>query len=751
VSQSISPAASSRTAILFVLNEADLTVVAASANAADAVGLLPSALIRVPITELLVSATTEALDSALRSSCGEAAIRVRFQRSPQLAEWQGLTHQSDGLILLELGPLLPTEQAEALFGQHRFAIERIRVSESVEAACEALATEIRRLTGFDRVMVYRFDPDWNGEVVAEAKAEDAHSYYGHYFPAGDFPPQARALYTSNRVRLIPDARYTASPIIPDIVSSAGLPIDLSSVMLRSVSPVHLEYLANMGVVASMSVSVIRDGQLWGLVACHHPNPRVLAFRVLEACDLLARGMAWHLDSQEHAAAVACLADVRRLEAELTAGADDNRDYRDRIASIAPALLSLTRSQGLAICEGQAVWSVGKVPTNEQILALVRWLHATGEERLTTDHLPSRFTPADLYRTLASGISAANLGNGWRIWFRQEWEHERTWAGEPGKPTPAPDGGRISPRKSFASWQEQVRGRSRPWTAPDLFAVAEVGALIVRIVLDHYMRQDFQRRKLESVGQMAGGLAHELNSLLQPIVSMAQMALEDHQADEELSETLTVILGSANRAAEIVQGILLYVRRSTHERRHVSLANAVASELQVLRRTLPPGICLDLRINEGAGKVRIPSSELGQIIKNLVVNAIHALEGRGKVTVNVDEIHVADAQAVRLEVPAGRYGRILVSDDGPGIAPDLMGRIFEPFFTTKDIGQGTGLGLSIVRGIVRSSGGTISVRNLPEGGAAFEVVLPSFIVSPAPVGGRRAGDAQERQQQRGDAG
>ena len=136
-----------------------------------------------------------------------------------------------------------------------------------------------------------------------------------------------------------------------------------------------------------------------------------------------------------------------------------------------------------------------------------------------------------------------------------------------------------------------------------------------------------------------------------------------------------------------------------------------------------------------GKSRIPPAELGQIVRNLVDNAVHALEGNGEVTVSVDEVHVADAQAILLQVPAGRYGRILISDNGPGIAPELLDQIFEPFFTTKGIGKGTGLGLSIVQGLLKSRGGTITMRNRPEGGAVFEIMLPS-LDTPADYGGDR---------------
>lgn len=234
---------------------------------------------------------------------------------------------------------------------------------------------------------------------------------------------------------------------------------------------------------------------------------------------------------------------------------------------------------------------------------------------------------------------------------------------------------------------------------------------------------FQRRKLESVGQVASGLAHELNNLLQPILSMAQMAKEDHPADAELTESLAVILDSTQRAAEIVHGMLLHVRRSPKELRNICLTPAVERSVEALRRSLPPGLRLALHAARTDRWVAANPDELAQIIKNLVDNAIHALGGNGEVKIDIDEVSIADALAVRMQIPAGRYARLSVSDNGHGIAPTLLERVFEPFFTTKGIGEGTGLGLSIVQGIVRSWAGSIIARNVPEGGAAFDIMLP----------------------------
>ena len=723
---------------LFILNETDLTLIAASENAAEALRLPPSALIGRPITDFLVSMSIESLETAFEPRYGGATIRAEVQLATQPVKLCALVHRSNGLLLLELAPI-PPDRPETLFDGVRFAISRIRHSVSLEAGCEALATEIRRLTDFDRVMVYRFDPEWNGEVVAEDRAPGAGSYLGYLFPASDIPIQARELYLRHTIRMIPDARCAPSPIFPKLLSSTGSPFDMSCLMVRAVSPVHLKYLANMGVIASMSVSIVRNGRLWGLVACHHFNPRLLDYRALQGCDLIADAFAGFLDARQGVTTAECLVSVRRLEAVLSQRAADEGDCRDQLTAIAPALLDLVSSRGLAICDGSRVWAVGEVPANHQILALVRWLgrkddKATGDKfadgeladrgQFITDHLCARFPSAERYSALASGIAARQLGNEWLICFRPEWRHTLTWAGDPDKVSVnGPDGGRINPRTSFAAWHEQARGRSRPWTVPDKFAVDQLQTLVARAMMDDHARWAQERSKLKIVGQVAGGMAHELNSLLQPIVGMAQMAAEDHQGDAELTEAFAIILDSAGRAAEIVSGLLLCVRSSPKGSRRAWLAETVTSHVDALRPGLPPEIHFDLQIATPSVRVRVDHDELGQIILNLTDNAIHAMGGRGQLTITVAEFAVSDSEAARLRVSPGRYGCLTFHDNGPGIPFAQLEHVFEPFFTTKELGQGMGLGLSVARGIVRSWGGGISARNPVEGGAALTILLP----------------------------
>src|SRR5688500_560184 len=247
---------------LLAVAEPDLAVVVASAGAADVLGTHPATL-----ADVLAPADLDRLRAGLAGDLAELdPLRVTVGG----AELDLVAHRADGLLLTEWEPLAGAEQAGAAW--HRRlpqVLQRLSAGGALEELTAALARDVRALTGFDRVMVYRFDPEWNGEVVAEDRRADLEPFLGLRYPASDVPAQARALYATNWLRLIPDARYTPAPLVPPVSPLTGGPLDLSGSILRSVSPVHLEYLANMGVVASMSVSLIDRGRLWGLIACHH--------------------------------------------------------------------------------------------------------------------------------------------------------------------------------------------------------------------------------------------------------------------------------------------------------------------------------------------------------------------------------------------------------------------------------------------------------------------------------------------------
>ena len=341
--------------MLFAVTQPDLLLAAVSENVAAALRLDPEELIGGRIGQFLDDRSAERLAALLRGDSIASSVTVQLRHPAPPSQWDAMVHRSGRLNLVELEPRSADDVDERLSDQVRTGIERIRTgierirqSASVAEACVSLAQAIRALSGYDRVMVYRFDANWNGEVVAEDKLAEMHAYFGHSFPASDIPAQARALYVHNAFRLIPDARYTPCRIVPAIDPTTDAPIDLSGANLRSVSPIHCEYLANMGVVGSMSVSVIKDGALWGLVACHHRTARFVSYAVRQSCELLTLAMTSYLDTSERISFAHAIESVRTLETAATGGSHENHDCRGVLESIAPALLDQAGAQGMAL-------------------------------------------------------------------------------------------------------------------------------------------------------------------------------------------------------------------------------------------------------------------------------------------------------------------------------------------------------------------------------------------------------------------
>ncbi|GEK21938.1 SpoIIE family protein phosphatase [Cellulomonas xylanilytica] len=380
----------------------------------------------------------------------------------------------------------------------RGAVEKINRAQDLAELYEITAREVRTLTGFDRVMIYRFDEEYNGEVVAEAKRPDLNPFLGLHYPASDIPPQARALYEKNWVRLISDVGYTPSRIVPGLDESTGLPLDLTHSILRSVSPIHLEYLGNMGVAASMSLSLLRDGRLWGLIACHHySGPHVPPFGVRAAAEFLGSSLSLRLVARvEEDELEARIRATRTLAALLAASRDQDRALASALVT-GVSVLDLVPAQGAVVSSDGVVDSVGRVPADPT--ALLAWVAEQDAEVVVRDALAEQEPALAAAVPEVAGLLALRLPEGQSVvWLRHEAVRNVDWGGDPHNKAIATQEGddvRLSPRKSFALWRETVRGRSEAWTEPQVRSAEELRARLLEVLLE---RSRLQVRAAETV-------------------------------------------------------------------------------------------------------------------------------------------------------------------------------------------------------------------------------------------------------------
>lgn len=396
-------------------------------------------------------------------------------------------HISGGHIVMEFEPADALASMPNDIANVRTAIDQISDLPSMAAVYKQTVRFVRMVLGFDRVMLYQFQHDGSGEVLAEAVKHGKEPFLGLRYPATDIPKQARALYVENPIRLIADVSDYGVPIVGNAADTFAGVLDLSGSRLRSVSPIHLEYLRNMGVASSMSISIIVNGELWGLIACHHDLPHRPAMSQRNSALLFGQMLSLIIqmrESAEEKASDSQVLDVTtKISREVAAGAA----VFDVLVSAAGGFMEFLKADGYAVVREQAVVVHGFAPREAEIMRIGTLLNGLPEKKVFhTDHLVSFMPEAGAFADVASGVLAIPLSQSPRdyvLFFRREQARLVKWAGNPEKVvTPGPDGARLTPRKSFDAWQETVLCRSVPWTPRDVRIATQLRIMLLEIVL-----------------------------------------------------------------------------------------------------------------------------------------------------------------------------------------------------------------------------------------------------------------------------
>ncbi|EIC20491.1 GAF domain-containing protein [Thiorhodovibrio frisius] len=470
-----------------------------SANAAEWLGRQPETLLGQALTDCFPEfpPDTTASDQAVRWMYPSADKQL----FPGLCSGpagllDGWLSCNDNNWLLELEPALPESQRLAAYRPIPHRLFRMPSSESEWTRYgQFLADTLREATGFERVMIYRFRDDDSGEVITESLEPGLEPYLGLRYPASDIPQTARDLYLANSHRQIPDRR--AEPVA--ILSETGPGetrsplLDLSLSDLRAVSPVHLEYLKNMDVTASLSFSIVVGERLWGLIACHHREPRDLPLPLRERCVAMCQALSLAISGFQGAQRLLELSAseeyITRLHETMRQSDEDyaRGHETDATPALGKLLLELVGASGAALVDGNSFTSFAQVPEPAAIRAQVAWLLEQSEEHIfATNHLPELFPPARAYVDRASGLLAVRVrhfsdpGERLFLWWRPEQPQTVTWAGDPRKSALSDQGQQmLSPRASFEHWVETTTGHSEPWSSSDLLRARKFRSLLLR--------------------------------------------------------------------------------------------------------------------------------------------------------------------------------------------------------------------------------------------------------------------------------
>jgi chemotaxis family two-component system sensor kinase Cph1 len=432
-------------------------------------------------------------------------IAVRCHVGNPLVALDGLLHRPpEGGLIIELERAGPRVDLSRHVDR---ALQTILGASSLRTLCDEAAKIFETLTGYDRVMIYRFDDEGHGEVFSEQRKPQLEPYLGNRYPSSDIPHIARRLYERNRVRVLVDVGYDPSPLMPRLSPLSGRDLDMSLCFLRSPSPIHVQYLKNMGVCATLVVSLVVGGRLWGLISCHHYVPRFVYFEVRAVCELLAEAIATRIAALESFVQAQSELTVRRLEQRMIEAISREGDWRGALFDGSQSLLQPVGAGGAALLYEGQVLSTGEVPGTQQIREIAAWLDQKPRAPVTaTTSLgleEEEFVPLT---AVASGLLAAPISSSpgeYLLWFRAERIRTVTWGGDPFKPVLiGSDPSELSPRRSFAQWHQLVEGTSDPWTPADLASARLIGDTVADVVLQfRSVRMLIAQDQLENVSRL----------------------------------------------------------------------------------------------------------------------------------------------------------------------------------------------------------------------------------------------------------
>ncbi|MFO1035469.1 MAG: GAF domain-containing protein [Geminicoccaceae bacterium] len=536
-------------ALLVVDDTVDLTIVQASDNAEEFLGL------RSPIVGRQLAAVSQSLvenlGSILPTQLTDLPGSLRCQIGRPARPFDVLVHRPvTGGVLIELEPAGPPVD---LSGQVARALKSFMSAPSLPRLCDEAARLFKELTGYDRVMVYRFDEEGHGEVFSERREATLEPFVGNRYPASDIPQIARRLYERTRVRMLVDVNYAAVPVVPRLSPLSGQELDMSLCFLRSMSPIHIQYLKNMGVGATLVASLMVGGKLWGLISCHHYSPRITPYETRAACELLAETVATRIAALDGFVQAQAELAVRRIEQRMIQAISRDGDWRSALFDDSkPLLLQALGATGAALIFEDQVLTLGDVPGTQQLRDIGTWLAERHQESVAATASLGLDEPSFApLAEVASGVVAARISNSpgeYLMWLRGEQVRTVTWGGDPFKPmVVGNDPSDLSPRRSFAQWHQVVEGTSEPWSAAQMAAARLMGEIVKDIVLQ------FRAVRLLIAQDQVDQVTRQVRAAEQPVIvadAVGQILVHNAASAEIFARAPTLQLKNLTDLADL---------------------------------------------------------------------------------------------------------------------------------------------------------------------------------------------------------
>lgn len=729
--------------ILFVLAPDDLTILQVSKNIRSLLGYNPEDVLNQPLANFLAASEISSIQQCLAEDFEHVnPLKISVSNQEQIQYFDAIVHSYDGLVILELEPTQETEYINFIkfYNLVNSCVAKLQNTTSLSDTCNAVVNEVRKLTGFERVMVYRFNDDGSGNVIAESKVDEIVPYLGLRYPATDIPLPARKLYVNNWLRIIPNVNYQPVEITPTINPLTNKVVDLSFSSLRSVSPIHQEYLKNMGVTASMSISIIRNKQLWGLIACHNYQPKYVPYEVRTACEFLGKILSAELLEKQDNEELDYKIKIKNIPKYFIEPISQSNNLVDALVEEEQKLLDIVSATGVVVCDGDDFISIGKVPEKNEIQSLLNWVEGQTEDNIFhTNILPTVYPQAEKYKNIASGLLAlviSRVNHNYILWFRPEVIQTVNWGGNPIKQVEnLPDGEvRIHPRKSFELWQETVKNSALPWKKCEIEAVAELRSAIVSIVLskaDELAKVNLElERSNDELDSFAYIASHDLKEPLRGIHNYSSFLMEDYEdvLDEEGISKLQTLIRLTQRMEDFIDSLLHFSRLGRVELslQQTDLNELLDSVIDVIKISQAES-SFEISVPRKLPSVSCDRMQIQELLTNLIINAIkYNKNDRKQVEIGfLDTLEELNLN-LRQKIQAQNQIVFYVKDNGIGIPEkhyENIFRIFKRLHGKKQYGGGTGAGLTIAKKIVERHGGEIWLKSEVGVGSTFYLSLP----------------------------
>ncbi len=699
--------------VILIVDYKNNQVLQASNNCSNLLNLTVEQIVGKPLENVFPQEISETIFNKIKTQQSLYPHELSFKNQKFLA----IPHLTDNQeLIIDIEPFGETVNPILFQEELTKILKEIKDTDPVNVMCHQAVSLIKDLYDYDRVMMYRFDEEWNGEVIAEVKEEKLESWLGLHYPATDIPKPARQIFLKQGVRMISDVNYQPAPLLPELNKK----INLSKSELRGVSPIHIEYLKNMNVGASLTAAVILNGELWGLIACHHYQPKFINYHQRQSCKFLAQVFSNKLALKESNTFLEKMNSSEKIRKKLLIQMNSIDDSTQALSKFTPKFTDLIGCSGGAIYNEKRITLVGKTPSEKQVKKLIsKVIKRQPESVFQTKQISRYYDKAAHFTETASGVLSIRIGNehNYVLWFRPEASTTVDWGGKPEKQGYVKDGIQyLHPRKSFEKWTEEVSGISNPWKSYDIEAAANLQDTITHVLV---RKQKDEIKNLndslvevnKELETFSYSVSHDLRAPLRGIDGYSRILINNYldNLDEYGQNALKTILSSAEEMDLLIEDILTYAKVGQNNLNLTTFSskklveNIISS--QNIKSDYPStGIIIEENLPEITADKRMISQAFG----NLISNAVKYSSKTENPKIEIGTTHENNKTV------------FFIKDNGVGFDPSFKNEIFDVFSranSSKDF-SGSGIGLATVKKVIDKHEGEIWAESQLNEGATF---------------------------------